>query len=92
MTDQLLFLVPVIVAGIAVPTINGVKKLVNSKNPQINLGITFGVCLIMALIALAVTGAFNGVPVTANSIVTWLSLILTVATLIYKNLPFNLPQ
>lgn len=87
MTDELQLLIPLIVGGIAVPAADWIKKLVASTDPRVNLGIAFGVSMILAVLALFITGAFSGGPVTATAIVGWISLTFSTATIIYKSLP-----
>jgi hypothetical protein len=84
MSEELQLLIPLIVGGIAVPLINAIKKIVASTDPRVNLGIAFGVSLVLAVAALFITGAFTGAPITATVVVGWISLAFSVATVIYK--------
>jgi len=92
MSPELQILIPIIVGSIAVPLINAIKKFLNSSDPRINLGVSFGVSLLLSIFALVITGAFSGAPVTPSMIVSWVGLIFTVATLIYKGTQTIPPQ
>jgi uncharacterized membrane protein len=83
-SPELSIISSMLIGGVAVPAINTIKSIVKSSNPKINLAIAFGVSLVLAVLALVITGAFSGNPITAQQIVSWLTTIFTVATIIYK--------
>lgn len=84
MTQELQLLIPVIIGSVAVPAINGVKKLINSTDPRINLLIAAVISIFLAVAALALTGAFATGPTSLTTIVAWVGTVFSVATLIYK--------
>lgn len=98
MSTELQLIIPLIVAGIVVPIVETLKKLINPDGRllvikigeslvyiNLNLLISMGVSLVMALFALIITGAFSGQPVTGVQIVNWVSLTFAVASVIYKS-------
>lgn len=90
-------LIPALVGWVAVPLINALKKLINPTGENwvikigtvllaidVNLLIAVFVSLGLALLALIITNQFSIAVITPATIVYWIGLTFSVATLIYK--------
>ncbi len=86
--DSVVLLVPILVGSFGVPLVNWLKKTLGwttDADKKKNIWLTFGVSLALAILALLVTQSF--IPLGGpETVVTWLGLTFTVATLIYKSM------
>jgi hypothetical protein len=87
--EAVLLLIPALVGGIGIPVINRLKLALGWTTPEDknkNLWLAFGVSMALAILALLLTNSFLplGGP---DTVVAWITLAFSVATLIYKSLP-----
>jgi hypothetical protein len=86
--DSVLLLIPILVGSVGVPLVNWLKKTlgwVTDADRIKNVWLTFGVSLGLAILSLLITQSFAPIG-GPETLVTWLGLTFTVATLIYKNM------
>lgn len=98
MSVELQLLVQAVVGGIAVKLINMLKKALNPTGIQIpikiaqdvvflldvNLLLALGVCVLLAIPLVFATSMIGSAPVTIEKVISWITLIFTVATAIYN--------
>jgi hypothetical protein len=86
--EAVLLLIPIIVGSIGIPLINFLKTQLKWTNPEDklkNVWLSFGVSVVLAVLALLITNSL--IPLTGpETLVTWISLTFTVATLMYKSM------
>jgi hypothetical protein len=91
---EVVMLVQVLAGSLAVPIITQLKQLfqwTNDTDGKKNIWLSFGVCLLLGVLALAVTGKFA--PITnPMELIYSLGLAFSTATLIYKNLSQQAPK
>ncbi len=91
--ESVLLLIPILVGSVGVPVTNWLKQALKwtADTDRIkNIWLTFGVSLVLAILALLITQSF--VPLGGpETVVTWLGLIFTVATLVYKSMSPAVP-
>lgn len=86
--EAVYLLIPLLVGRIGVPVINFLKEKfgwVTEADKRKNLWLAFGVSLALAVLALAITSAFTPL-IGPESLVTWIGMVFTVATLVYKSM------
>lgn len=86
--QAVLLLIPVLVGSLGIPLINWLKKQFNFTGDSAsvkNTWLSFGVSLVLAVFALVVTNSLT--PLAGpETLVLWISLAFSTATLIYKSL------
>lgn len=99
MSEELLLVISMIITGgLAYKTINAIKKVINPTGVivpiklgdfilylDLNLLISMGICTVLSVFALLITGAFSK-PMTPVGLVGLVCMAFTIATNIYKSL------
>lgn len=90
-----LLLIPILTGSVGIPVINWLKARLGWTKPEDktkNIWLAFGVSLLLAVGALLITSSFA--PLAGpETVVTWVAVAFSTATLIYKSLqPVEDPQ
>lgn len=101
-TDQIpsavLLFIPILVGGVAIPLINALKKALKwvpdplmseeqlAKLKRKNMWLSFAVSVVMAVVALLITGSLTPLNGDPNVLVSWLGLAFATSQLIYRSI------
>jgi len=91
--QAVLLIIPVLVGSLGIPLINWLKVQFGWTKPEDkpkNTWLSFGVAMVLAVFALAITNSL--VPLAGpETLVLWVSLAFSTATLIYKSITISTP-
>lgn len=92
LSNQILAIVALVVSVLVVPIVNLIKHKVNWKDKKA-LWLTFGSCVVVAVVVAWVANAFVVVgQVDPEDIIAMIGIVFTIATLLFKSIAKEVPD